>query len=298
MTLLSRPKTAPLPKFVTLVEVGPRDGLQNEAAFVPTAVKLDLIAKLKESGLRIIEATAFVSPKWVPQMRDHTELMRGLTHDNTTRYPVLVPNMQGFEAALAAGARDISLFASASESFSQQNTNCSIATSLTRFEPVMIAAKHAGISVRGYVSCVVGCPYEGHIAPNAVRDVASALHAMGCSNISLGDTIGCGNPITTRHMIDAVATHVPITALAGHFHDTHSAAMANIFAALEMGVTTFDSSIAGLGGCPYAPGASGNIATEDLVWFLHSLGIATGVDLERLREIVPWIRTHLGPLPR
>jgi hydroxymethylglutaryl-CoA lyase len=282
------------PERVWIVEVGARDGLQNEPQFVPTATKLELIDRLGNCGLTTIEATAFVSPKWVPQMADSTEVMHGLKRRAGVSYPVLVPNMKGFESALAAGAREIAVFGAASESFSQKNINCSIAESLDRFRPVVAAAQAANVKVRGYVSCVLGCPYQGTVAPSAVAEVAAALHGMGCYEISLGDTIGVGTPDATRAMIEAVAKRVPIDHLAGHFHDTYGMAIANIAAALEMGVATFDSSVAGLGGCPYAAGASGNVATEDVVYLLNGLGIGTGVDLAALAETGAWISRQLG----
>lgn len=282
------------PDRVKIVEVGPRDGLQNEAQFVPTAIKLELIDRLGACGLRSIEATAFVSPKWVPQMADSAEVMRGLNRRPGASYPVLVPNLQGLEAALAAGAEEIAVFGAASETFSRKNINCSIAESLDRFRPVVAAARAANVKVRGYVSCVLGCPHQGRIAPNAVAGVAAELHGMGCYEISLGDTIGVGTPNATLDMIEAVARRVPLAALAGHFHDTYGMAVANIAAALEMGVAVFDSSVAGLGGCPYAAGASGNVATEDVVYLLNGLGIATDVDLAALAETGAWISRQLG----
>jgi hydroxymethylglutaryl-CoA lyase len=282
------------PNRVKIIEVGPRDGLQNEAGFVATASKLELIDRLGACGLRSIEATAFVSPKWVPQMVDAADVMRGLVRRVGVAYPVLVPNIKGFEAALAAGAQEIAVFGAASEAFSQKNLNCSIAESLDRFRPVVAAAREANVKVRGYVSCVLGCPYQGPIAPTAVAEVAEILHDMGCYEISLGDTIGVGTPDATRDMIDAVARRVPLATLAGHFHDTYGMAIANLCAALEMGVAVFDSSVAGLGGCPYAAGASGNVATEDVVYLLNGLGIATGVDLVALAETGAWISRQLG----
>jgi hydroxymethylglutaryl-CoA lyase len=282
------------PDRVKIVEVGPRDGLQNEKQFVSTAAKLELIARLGACGLRTIEATAFVSPKWVPQMADSADVMRGLNRSAGVSYPVLVPNMQGFEAALATGAQEIAVFGAASETFSQKNINCSIAESLDRFRPVVAAAQKANVKVRGYVSCVLGCPYQGPIAPTAVAEVAAELHGMGCYEISLGDTIGVGTPGATREMIEAVALRVPLPQLAGHFHDTYGMAIANIAAALEMGVAAFDSSVAGLGGCPYAAGASGNVATEDVVWLMRGLGIETDVNLVALAETGEWISHRLG----
>lgn len=288
--------TPALPQRVRIVEVGPRDGLQNEPAPVPVAVKLELIRRLAAAGLRDIEATAFVSPRWVPQMADHAELMARLAAEPLpgVNLPVLVPNLRGMEAALAAGAREVAVFAAASERFSQKNINCSIAESLARFEPVLALAAQHGVRVRGYVSCVLGCPYEGAIAPAAVAEVAAVLRDMGCYEISLGDTIGIGTPGGTQAMLAAVMARVPAAQLAGHFHDTRGMAAANVYAALQMGVATFDSSVAGLGGCPYAPGASGNLATEDLVWLLHGLGIDTGVDLDALAEAGRYICAQLG----
>ena len=285
---------ANLPKQVKLVEVGPRDGLQNEAGNVPTAVKLELIARLADAGLRHIEATAFVSPKWVPQMADHDTVMRSVPRREGVTYSALTPNLKGFEAALAAGAQEVAVFGAASEAFSQQNINCSIAESLQRFEAVMRAAKDANIPVRGYVSCVLGCPYQGEVAPQAVADVASALFDMGCQEISLGDTIGVGTPLATQRMLDVVSRRVPVERLAGHFHDTYGQALANVLAALQGGVAVFDSSVAGLGGCPYAVGASGNLASEDLVYSLHGMGIETGVDLEALAQAGDFICAALG----
>lgn len=285
---------ANLPKRVKLVEVGPRDGLQNEAGDVPTAVKLELIARLADAGLRHIEATAFVSPKWVPQMADHDMVMRGVARREGVTYSALTPNLKGFEAALAAGVQEVAVFGAASEAFSQKNINCSIAESLQRFEAVMQAAKDANIPVRGYVSCVLGCPYQGEVAPQAVADVASALFDMGCHEISLGDTIGVGTPLVTQRMLDVVSRRVPVERLAGHFHDTYGQALANVLAALQGGVAVFDSSVAGLGGCPYAVGASGNLASEDLVYSLHGMGIETGVDLEALAQAGDFICAALG----
>ncbi|XP_005988802.1 hydroxymethylglutaryl-CoA lyase, mitochondrial isoform X2 [Latimeria chalumnae] len=273
-----------LPQQVTLVEVGPRDGLQNEKAVVPTEVKIQLINMLSEAGLPVVEATSFVSPKWVPQMSDHVEVMQGIQKYPHVRYPVLAPNLKGFQAAVAAGAREVAIFGAASELFSKKNINCSIEESLQRFSEVMKAAGEANIPVRGYVSCVLGCPYEGKVAPLKVADVAKKLYAMGCYEISLGDTIGVGTPGNMREMLSAVVREVPVSALAVHCHDTYGQALANILVALQMGVSVVDSSVAGLGGCPYAQGASGNVATEDVVYMLHGLGIHTGVDLPKLMD--------------
>jgi len=282
---------------VRIVEVGPRDGLQNEPREVPTAVKLELIERLADAGLPAVEATAFVSPKWIPQMADHTEVLERLRRKPGVDYPVLAPNLKGFEAARAAGAKEVAIFGAASESFSKKNINCSIAESLERFRPVASEARKHGIRVRGYVSCVLGCPYEGEVAPQRVADVARALFAMGCYEISLGDTIGTGTPKKTRAMVEACAEHVPLDKLAGHYHDTYGQALANIYASLELGVRTFDASVAGLGGCPYAAGASGNVATEDVVYMLDGMGVRTGVSLPRLVEIGRWICGVLGREP-
>jgi hydroxymethylglutaryl-CoA lyase len=274
---------------VRIVEVGPRDGLQNEPREVSTAVKLELIERLADAGLPAVEATAFVSPKWVPQMADHTEVLERIRRKPGVSYPVLTPNLKGFEAARAAGATEVAIFGAASEAFSKKNINCSIAESLDRFRPIVDAAQKAAVKVRGYVSCVLGCPYEGEVRPERVAEVAAALCDMGCYEISLGDTIGVGTPGKARAMIEACARRIPIERLAGHYHDTYGQALANIYASLELGVATFDASVAGLGGCPYAAGASGNVATEDVVYMLQGLGIRTGVDLERLVEIGQWI---------
>ncbi|MGO3859635.1 MAG: hydroxymethylglutaryl-CoA lyase [Neisseriaceae bacterium] len=286
-----------LPNKVKIVEVGPRDGLQNEAQQVSTEVKLELIERLGEAGLTTIEATAFVSPKWVPQMADAKAVMAGLKPKAGVAYPVLAPNLQGFEAAYGAGAREVAVFAAASEAFSQKNINCSIAESIERFVPVLRAAQSHGVKVRGYVSCVLGCPYEGEIAPEQVAEVAQRLLDLGCYEISLGDTIGVGTPVATMGLIDAVSKRVPLPQLAGHFHNTYGMAIANIFAALQMGVAVFDASVAGLGGCPYAKGASGNVATEDVVYLLNGLGIDSGVDLPSLVSTAHWISQALGRAP-
>lgn len=288
------------PERVTIVEVGPRDGLQNEATPIATATKLELIARLRAAGLPVIEVTAFVSPKWVPQMADHAELLATLMRDADAaapRYPVLVPNLKGLDEALAAGAREIAVFTAASESFCRKNINCSIQESLERFAPVIERARAAGVAVRGYVSCVVGCPYEGAIAPQAVARVAKALWELGCREISLGDTIGVGTPDTIERMLAAVASEVPMDRLAGHFHDTYGMAVANVVAAWQMGVATFDASVGGLGGCPYAPGAAGNVATEALVYLFERMGVATGVALEPLVDTAWWISAQLGRTP-
>jgi hydroxymethylglutaryl-CoA lyase len=279
---------------VRIVEVGPRDGLQNEPGALPTALKVELIERLAEAGLPAVEATAFVSPKWIPQMADHAEVLQRLRKKPGVSYPVLTPNLKGFEAARDAGAREVAVFAAASEAFSKKNINCSIAESLERFAPVLQAAQSSQIKVRGYVSCVLGCPYEGEVPPASVAKVAGALFDMGCYEVSLGDTIGVGTPARTRTLLAACAQRVPLDKLAGHYHDTYGQALANIYASLEAGVRTFDSSIAGLGGCPYAAGASGNVATEDVVYMLHGLGVRTGVDLAKLVDIGEWISAALG----
>jgi len=283
-----------LPQRVRIVEVGPRDGLQNEKQIVSTDTKVELIARLGAAGLPAIEATSFVSPKWVPQMGDNAEVMARIARLPGVDYPVLTPNLKGFEAALAAGAKEVAVFGAASESFSQKNINCSIAESLDRFVPVVEAARAAGVRVRGYVSCVLGCPYEGEVAPEAVAGVAATLFDMGCYEVSLGDTIGTGTPGKTRRMLDAVARRVPIDKLAGHYHDTYGQALVNIYASLQAGVATFDASVAGLGGCPYAAGASGNVATEDVVYMLDGLGVETGIRLDALVETSAWICERLG----
>lgn len=271
-----------LPQQVRLVEVGPRDGLQNEKQPIAVADKVRLVDDLTTSGLRFIETGSFVSPKWVPQMAGSTEVFAGISRRPGVVYSALIPNLQGFEAALTADADEVAVFAAASESFSQKNINCSIAESLARFEPLLAAASRHGLRVRGYVSCVLGCPYEGEIAAQQVAAVAADLLAMGCYEISLGDTIGVGTPGKARQLIETVGNRVPREQLAGHFHDTYGQALANIYASLLEGVAVFDSSVAGLGGCPYAQGASGNVASEDVVYLLQGLGIDSGVDLDSL----------------
>jgi len=286
-----------LPQRVRIVEVGPRDGLQNEKEMVPTDVKVGLIDRLSDAGLPAIEATSFVSPKWVPQMADNAAVMAAIRRKPGVRYPVLTPNMKGLEAALAAGCDEVAVFVAASETFSQSNINCSTAESLERARPLVAAAKSNAARVRGYISCVLGCPYEGEIAPERVRDVAAALRAMGCYEISLGDTIGTGTAGKTQRLLTIVTEAVPIAELAGHFHDTYGQALANVYAAMELGVATFDSSVAGLGGCPYAKGATGNVASEDLLYLLRGLGIDTGVDMTRLRTAGQYISNFLGRPP-
>jgi hydroxymethylglutaryl-CoA lyase len=286
-----------LPKSVEIVEVGPRDGLQNEPQSPAAAVKVTLIERLAEAGCRVIEAGAFVSPKWVPQMADTAEVLAALHRKAGVRYPVLVPNLEGLERARAAGVEEVAVFGAASETFTQRNINCSIAESLERFAPVCEAALVAGLRVRGYVSCVLGCPYEGAVPVARVAEVAAALRAMGCAEISLGDTIGVGTPLKARAMLAAVAEAVPLDRLAVHFHDTYGQALANILACLELGVATIDTAVAGLGGCPYAKGASGNVATEDVVYMLNGLGIESGIDLDRLAAAGAYICAELGRPP-
>ncbi|SEE10098.1 hydroxymethylglutaryl-CoA lyase [Pseudomonas coleopterorum] len=283
-----------LPERVRIVEVGPRDGLQNEQGQVRAEDKVALVDALVAAGLKHVEVGSFVSPRWVPQMADSAAVFAAIERAPGVTYAALTPNLQGLEAAIAAGASEVAVFAAASESFSQRNINCSIAQSLQRFEPVLAAAVAHGIKVRGYVSCVLGCPYEGDIAPERVRDVADAMLQMGCYELSLGDTLGIGTPGAARRLIDTVAQQVPRGQLAGHFHDTYGQAVANIYACLLEGVQVFDSSVAGLGGCPYAPGASGNVATEDVLYLLHGLGISTGVDLDRVVQAGQAIMLALG----
>ena len=282
------------PTQVRLVEMSPRDGLQNEPGpVINTAIKTGLIDRLADCGLNHIESASFVSPKWVPQMGDAAEVMAGIKRKAGVRYSVLTPNLRGFENALAAGVDEVAVFGAASESFSQKNINCSIAESLERFLPVMEAAKQHHIPVRGYVSTVLGCPYEGDIPPEQVAKVAKALAELGCYEISLGDTIGVGTPLKAKRMLEAVAAEVPIEKLAAHFHDTYGQALANLYAVLEEGISVIDASVAGLGGCPYAKGASGNVATEDVLYLLNGLGIKTGVDLNKLVTTGEWISEQL-----
>ena len=286
-----------LPKHVKIVEVGPRDGLQNEKQAIDTATKVELIARLGASGLKTIEATAFVSPKWVPQMADNAEVMRQITRLDGVTYPVLTPNLKGLEAALATGVTEVAVFAAASEAFSQKNINCSIDESIERFVPVIESAREHGVAVRGYVSTVVGCPYQGDVPPEKVAEVSKALFDLGCYEISLGDTIGVGTPLKVQTMLAEVSKAVPMDKLAGHFHNTYGMAIANIYASLQMGMAVFDASVAGLGGCPYAKGASGNVATEDVVYLLNGLGIDSGVDLTRVVETAVWVSAQLGRAP-
>ncbi len=286
-----------IPKRVKLVEVGPRDGLQNEKTPIDAATKIALIDLLSASGLTAIEAGAFVSPKWVPQMADTDKVMAGIKRKPGVSYPVLVPNLQGLDAAMKVNVTEIAIFGAASESFSRKNINCSIAESLERFRPVAAKAIAEGMKVRGYISCVLGCPYEGAVAVSAVADVAAQLRAMGCYEVSLGDTIGVGTPAKARAMVEAVADVVPRERLAVHFHDTWGQALANILACLEAGIATVDSAVAGLGGCPYAKGASGNVASEDVIYMLDGLGIETGVDFAVLAEAGRFISDKLGRSP-
>jgi hydroxymethylglutaryl-CoA lyase len=282
------------PAEVRIVEVGPRDGLQNEKSDIGTANKIELIDRLSRTGLRSIEATAFVSPKWVPQMADAAEVLAGISRRPGVSYPVLVPNEQGYERARAAGAEEVAVFTAASEAFNLKNTNAGIDESLRRFEPVLARAKSDGVRVRGYVSTVLGCPYQGLVPLADVVRVSRSLHAMGCYEISLGDTIGIGTPEKARAMLKAVAAEVPMPALAVHFHDTYGQALANVLACLEEGVAVVDGAVSGAGGCPYARGASGNVASEDVVYMLHGLGIRTGIDLDALADTGRWLAGLLG----
>jgi hydroxymethylglutaryl-CoA lyase len=288
---------AELPSSVRLVEVGPRDGLQNEQTIVPTDVKVAMVDALSAAGFPAVEATAFVSPKWVPQMADAADVMTRIRRKPGVRYPVLTPNMKGFEAAHAAHADEVAVFVAASETFSRKNTNCSIEESMQRVRPIFAAAAANGIRVRGYISCVLGCPYEGDVDPRKVAEIAAALSALGAYEISLGDTIGVGTAGKTATLFALVAERVPVSALAGHFHDTYGQALTNVYAAMETGVATFDCSVAGLGGCPYAKGATGNVASEDVVYLMNGLGIETGVDLTKLRAAGQAISDVLGRPP-
>jgi isopropylmalate/homocitrate/citramalate synthase len=283
--------------MVRIYEVGPRDGLQNEKQILPASVKIELINRLSASGLKAIEATSFVSPKWVPQMGDAAEVMAGIGRKDGISYPVLVPNDKGMLAAVAAGAKEVAIFTAASESFTQKNINCTIEDSIVRFRPVMEEARDKGIKVRGYVSCVAGCPYEGHIEPSKVAEVAAQLKEIGCYEISLGDTIGVGSPRQIKNMLEAVTAVVPMNMLALHCHDTFGQALANIYAGLEAGIEVIDSSVGGLGGCPYAPGAAGNVATEDVLYMLKGMGIDTGVNLMSIVETAWFISERLGREP-
>lgn len=287
-----------LPKQVTLVEVSPRDGLQNESVIVPAAVKIDFIQRLADCGLTVIESASFVSPKWVPQMADHSEVIRGIHRQPGVRYPALVPNLRGMELAIAAGVQEISVFTTTSETFSKKNANCSLAESIGRISEVMVLARRHHIPVRGYISCVIACPYEGPTTPQQVAKVAKQLIDLGCEQISLGDTTGVGTAGSVKKLLDVLVTIIPIDKIAVHFHDTYGQALANIYASLEYGIHTVDSSVAGLGGCPYARSATGNVATEDVVYMLNGLQIETGVELPKLLESGRFICQHLQHPPR
>ena len=283
-----------IPTQVKLVDVGPRDGLQNEKQPVPAAVKIELVHRLQAAGLKEIEVTSYVSPKWVPQMADNHAVMQGIERQPGVRYSVLTPNLQGFEAALQDQPDEIVVFGSASEAFSQKNINCSIAESIERFAPVVAAAKAAGIDVRGAMSCTVGCPYEGEIAPERVAYLAGLMKGIGVQRVDVADTIGVGTPQRVQAAIEATQKHFALKDISGHFHDTYGQALSNTLAALQMGVWNFQSSVAGLGGCPYAKGATGNVATEDVVYLLHGMGIETGIDLDALVDAGAWISEQLG----
>jgi hydroxymethylglutaryl-CoA lyase len=286
--------TTSLPKRVCIVDVGPRDGLQNEQAIVPTAVKVALIERLADAGVTNVESTSFVSPKWVPQMADAAEVMAGIRRKPGVVYSVLVPNMKGFEGALAARAGEAVVFGAASEAFSQKNINCSIAESIERFRPVVAAARAAGMRVRGAISCALGCPYQGEVKPEAVGYVAKLMRDIGVQHCGVADTIGVGTPAAVQRAMEAALAVYPVADVSGHFHDTYGQALANVYACLELGIATFDTSVTGLGGCPYAKGATGNVATEDVVYMLHGLGVDTGIDLAKLREAGRFISAHLG----
>lgn len=286
-----------LPSFVRLVDVGPRDGLQNEAQPVPAAVKIELVHRLQAAGLRAIEVTSYVSPRWVPQMADNHAVMAGIERQPGVRYSVLTPNLRGFEAALRDRPDEIVVFGATSETFSQKNINCSVAESLERFAPVVAAARAAGIGVRGALSCALGCPYEGAVAPERVGDLARRMKAMGVQHVGVADTLGVGTPLQVQRALDAVLAHYALDDVSGHFHDTYGQALANTLAALQLGVWQFDTSVAGLGGCPYARGATGNAATEDVAYLLHGMGIATGIDLDALVDAGVFISTALGRRP-
>ncbi len=286
-----------LPSRVKLVDVGPRDGLQNEKAPVPAAVKVELVHRLQASGLKEIEVTSFVSPKWVPQMADAAAVMAGITRRPGVRYSVLTPNLQGFEAAIASEPDEVVVFASASEAFSQRNINCSIAQSIERFAPVVEAARARGIYVRGAMSCTVGCPYEGEVAPERVAYLAGLMKGIGVQHMGVADTIGVGTPLKVQRALEATLKHYALDDISGHFHDTYGQALVNTLAALQLGVWQFDTSVAGLGGCPYAKGATGNVATEDVVYLLHGMGIDTGIDLDQLVDAGMFISNFLGRKP-
>jgi hydroxymethylglutaryl-CoA lyase len=281
------------PTQVKMVEVGPRDGLQNEAQIIPADIKIEFINRLSDTGLTVIEATSFVSPKWIPQLADNAEVFAGIQKKKQVHYPVLIPNLTGLEKALTLGVKEIAVFATPSEMFSQRNTNCSVAESIQRISDLMILAKQHQLRVRGYLSCVLGCPYEGDISPHAVAELADKLIQMGCYEISLGDTIGVGTPIKTQAVLDAVMKNIAVEKLAVHFHDTYGQALTNIYVALENGISVIDSAVSGLGGCPYAKGATGNVASEDVIYMLNGLGIKTGVDLQKLAEVGRFISGYL-----
>jgi hydroxymethylglutaryl-CoA lyase len=283
-----------IPNFVKIVEVGPRDGLQNEAKRVPTELKIELINKLSATGLSTIEVTSFVSPKWIPQLQDSVEVYAKINKNPQIHYPVIVPNIHGLEDAIQANVTEVAVLTAASDTFNQKNINCSIKESLDIIEKIIEKATNHNIKVRGYISCTLGCPYEGNIAATSVLDIADILYQLGCYEISLGDTIGVGTPQKACKLIETVAKHIPINMLAGHFHDTYGQALANIYAVLQLGIAIFDSSIAGLGGCPYAKGASGNVATEDVVYMLHGMGIATNIDLNKLLETSRFVTKFVG----
>ena len=285
-------------KKIQIVEVGPRDGLQNEKIWVETETKIALIEKLADAGLTKIEAASFVSPEWVPQMKDAFEVLSGIERRPGVTYPVLTPNLKGFERALEAGVTEVAVFGAASEAFSQKNINCSISESVELFRPVLEAAQKNSVRVRGYISCVLGCPYQGEVPLENVVNLAENMSEMGCYEISLGDTIGIGTPLKAKKMVETVAEKVPVSNLALHFHDTRGQALANIYACLELGVSVIDASVSGLGGCPYAQGATGNVATEDVVYMLHGIGIKTGVDIEKLIETGRFISDVFGRLPQ
>ena len=286
------------PHHVKLVEVSPRDGLQNEVFIIPTEIKIDFINQLSETGIPVIETTSFVSARKIPQLSDGREVFTGIQKNPNVIYPVLVPNIKGLEAAMEAGVKDIAVFTTPSEQFSQHNTNCSVAESMRNISEVIDTAKKNHIRVRGYVSCVLGCPYEGEIAPEKVVDIADKLFHMGCYEVSLGDTIGTGTPVKTKRLFELVARHVPVKFMAVHFHDTYGQALANILVALEFGICVIDSSVAGIGGCPYAKGATGNVATEDVIYMLNGMGIDTGVSLEKLIAVGKFISKQLGRKPQ
>ena len=286
-----------LPSKVQLIDVGPRDGLQNEKLPVPAAVKIELVHRLQAAGLKEIEVTSYVSPKWVPQMADNHEVMSGMKRQSGVRYSVLTPNLKGYESAVQDRPDEIVVFGAASEAFSQKNINCSIAESIERFAPVVEAALAAGIAVRGAMSCTVGCPYEGEIAPERVAYLAGLMKQIGVQRVDVADTIGVGTPLKVQRAIEATLSHFGIDHISGHFHDTYGQALSNTLAALQMGVWNFQSSVAGLGGCPYAKGATGNVSTEDLVYLLQGMGIATGIDLDKLVDAGAFISEHLGRKP-